>query len=241
MAKSGTYARVFIDGFAFSCATSELEVGISVSENDSSTLCSTAEDMDPSLSTGSITINGFFIGADAGLEEALHDRLATSNVLVSAIFGIDEVVAAGWTIPNSYGGSVDIAAPTSGLITMNGTFGAGDGIKHTVCVDRDKTVTATGTSTERNNVSAGSAGGKAWLHVTAISGTATNATIALESAAATGMSGATSEGTFTFSAVGAYEIALSGTIGQFLRSNVTSMGGATSITYTLVANVNNVN
>ena len=73
------------------------------------------------------------------------------------------------------------------------------------------------------------------MHVSAIGGTATSATIDVESSI-DNLSFA-SEGTFTFSAVGGFTLALSGTVNRYLRINLTSMGGATSITLQVAASI----
>lgn len=238
----GTKARLLIDEFDFSCATAEVELSISVIENDATVLCSTAMEYDPSLATGSITVNGFFDGADTGgVADALNDRLGTSGVNATVILGFGDTDAVAYTIPNSFGSSMDISAPTTGLIAMNGTFSAGDGIKRAAAPMVLVTASATGGGTVYDNGSAGSAGGKAWLHVHEITGSATNATITVESDSSSGMGTAATEGTFTFSAVGAYELDMSGVVGQYLRANVTSLGGATSIKYSLIVNVDGIN
>ena len=235
----GTLARLLVDGFDFSTATAEVELNIEVPENDSTVLSSTAMEYQPTLAGGSIDCNGFFDGVADGIADALNDRLATAGVAVTVVFDIAGTPIA-YTIPNSYGGSMVISAPTAGLITMNGSFGAGDGVKRAAVAAYGATATSTGAIGDCDNGSAGSSGGTAWIHVTSITGTATNATIDLESDSADDYSGAVSEGTFTFSDVGAYEISLSGVIGRYLRSNVTSLGGATAIEYTIIANVTGV-
>jgi len=73
-------------------------------------------------------------------------------------------------------------------------------------------------------------GGKAYLHVTAIDGTAVDAEIEVQSSADNNTWA--DEGTFTLSLVGGYSLDLSGTVGRYIRLSCTDLGGATSITVT---------
>jgi len=67
-----------------------------------------------------------------------------------------------------------------------------------------------------------------------IGGTATNAAIKVQSDSASNFSGVADEATFTFSAVGAYQATLSGTVGRYVRANVTSLGGADDLTFLMI-------
>ncbi len=99
---------------------------------------------------------------------------------------------------------------------------------------------ATGAGTVVTLPAAGSAGGKAYLFVRGISGAAVNATITVQCAAAVGFSSPTTLGTFTFSGVGVVGLTLPSTVQQYVRINVTGMGGASSITAAAVICVNDV-
>jgi hypothetical protein len=78
-----------------------------------------------------------------------------------------------------------------------------------------------------------------YVWVQSITGTATNASIKVQSATTEGGTYA-DEATVTFSAVGDASAAMTGAISQWLRVNVASMGGATSITLAVVACVDGV-
>ena len=77
------------------------------------------------------------------------------------------------------------------------------------------------------------------MFVTTITGSATNAAIKVQSAATEGGSYA-DEGTFTFSAIGAYAVTLSGTVDRWVRINTTDLGGATSFVVNAIVCVNGV-
>ncbi|WP_230685363.1 hypothetical protein, partial [Streptococcus pneumoniae] len=84
------------------------------------------------------------------------------------------------------------------LITANGSWFDGTGIKRGLQVYRG-TISATGTTTYIDTGAVGSAGGYAWIWITAVTGTATNATILIQSDDNTGFSSPATEATFTFS------------------------------------------
>jgi hypothetical protein len=77
------------------------------------------------------------------------------------------------------------------------------------------------------------------LFVTTITGSATNADIDVESSA-TQAGVYASEGTLTFSAVGAYAIDLTGTVNRWVRINTTDLGGATSFAVIVAVAVDGV-
>ena len=118
------------------------------------------------------------------------------------------------------------AAPVDNLITLNGSWPGGDGVLRGVLLHMG-TIAATGAQTHIYIGAAGTAG-KAWLYVTAVTGTATNATCTVESDDEATFTASATEGTFTFSGVGCYPIALSTAVNRYVRLNCTSKGGSTS-------------
>ena len=91
------------------------------------------------------------------------------------------------------------------------------------------------------NRRAGAAGGRAWLWFHSNVGTATDATIDVESDDNSGFTSATSRGTFTFSTSGVHHLELSlATVERYLRINTTDLGGATSVNVTVVAGVSGI-
>lgn len=170
---------------------------------------------------------GFFMGDGAGyLEKEIHDRLGAGQSYVGIFLGTATAACPVYVLPNTEAQRLQITAPVKNVITVSGTWGAGTGLKRGLRVFNG-TIDATGAEAGVDFAAAGSAGGWAYLWVSAITGTATNATIDVESDSDPGFGTAVSEGTFTFSAVGGYEIALSGAIGRYIRINTTDLGGAT--------------
>ena len=235
MAHKGTEASILVDEFNFDANTSQIELAFTVGEGDATNLASDAMEYIPLLSTMKITQNGYFAGlAESGYEKELWDRLATSGAQITALLGTDTIGCMAYFFTDVAGYGMTPSFPANGVVTLNGSWGTSEKWR------RGKrlwtgAITTTGAKTAVDFGALGTAGGYAILHVSAISGSATNATIDVESSS-DNLSFA-SEGTFTFSAVGGYTLALSGTVNRYLRINLTSMGGATSITLQVAASI----
>jgi len=239
MSHQGTDAVILVDEYNFSAYTSQLQVDLTVGEAEGTTLASTAQEWEPLLPTMKITQNGYFQGVAAdGFERELFDRMGTTGVVVSAIFGVSGSKAPAYVIPDAFNAQMDFQMPAAGLMTLNGIWGNTNHPKRGVVVYRG-TLSATGATTAVNLGAAGSNGGLFVVHVTAVSGSASGADIALESATTQAGTYA-AEGTVTFSAVGGYTAALTGTVNRWLRINATDLGGATSFTVTAIAIVDGV-
>jgi hypothetical protein len=129
-------------------------------------------------------------------------------------------------------------APAKSLMTLNGAWAKGRGGSRGIRVFSGS-ISGTGNATSVDLGSAGSNGGKAYLFVQSITGSATNASFKVQSSTTEGGAYA-DEGTFTVSAVGGYEVTMSGTVNRWVRLNTSSMGGATGFTVVLVVCVSGV-
>lgn len=158
----------------------------------------------------------------------MQSKLATSGVTVAAVLDTDTTASTVYFIQNALGAKLAINAPVAGLVTVDGEWLNDTATGYRAKRVFDGTISGTGGQTSIDLGSAGSAGGVFVLHVTAIDGTATNATVDIESSS--NNSTFASEGTATFSAIGAQVVTMSGTVNRYLRVNATSLGGATSFT-----------
>lgn len=240
MAVRATYSKLLIDEFDFSSDSNSLGVSITVSALDSINLASTGAEFLPGLTTGSITHGGYFSGYAAGtIESVIRSRLGTATaVTAAAVVGTTQIDCPVYVAESSWGDQLTLDMQNDALLTLSGSWPASGGLQRAIRVV-DATLSATGAGTAYDFGATGSAGGKAWLFVKTITGTATSATITVESSATEGGVYAT-EGTFTFSAVGVQAATLSGTIDRWLRINVTSKGGATSFAVIAVVSVDGV-
>jgi hypothetical protein len=188
----------------------------------------------------SIEHNGYYSGPGAStIEGMLYSYLAsTTGVHVGVIYDTAGTVPFGYVQDTAYNSKLNIAAQAGQLITCAGMWPTltGSGNQMYRCYQvYGGTISATGAVTGIDFGAAGAAGGRAYVFVTAITGTATNAAVKIQSDSNSDHSTTADEGNTTFSAVGCYEIALSGTVNRYVRFNCTSLGGATNFTaYVLV-------
>ena len=239
-ATKGTASAILVDEFIFNTSTSSAEAALTVAELTTTNLDSTANENIPGLTEMSITQNGYFTGVDAdGTEAELNARLGTTGAVVAYIPDKDTRGASVYVIPDAHGKEMNISAPDADIITMNGAWGASSAGRRGALLDYEKTISATGESGEINIGSAGSNGGIFYVHVHSIVGTATSASIKLQSATTSGGS-FSDEMTVTFSGVGAFSATNVGTTNKFLKYNCTSLGGATSFVVTIYSVVTGV-
>lgn len=190
---------------------------------------------------GSLHHRGFFSGAGAGyLQEEMYSRLgADQTVHAALLLGTGDVGCPAYVLPNNQNRQLAIAAPAKSVITVEGTWSQGNGMKRGRRVFSGA-LSAPGAQAGVNFGRAGDDGGFAYLFVQGIVGSASGATLTIESHTDGTFSGAAIEGTFTFSAVGAYEIELSGIVNRHIRANLTSLGGATAISCYVIVCVRGV-
>lgn len=239
MAIKGTYTRILVDQFDFSGVSNSVDVAINSEEFDVTAFQDEGNMFLTGVSGGTITQNGYFDGGLAGGYEAeVYNRLgSTTDSIVAVLFGTQTTGCPAYVLPGTDAREMTIASPVNGIVTLNGTWGEGSGIRRGRRVFGG-TISATGAQTAIDFGAAGSTGGAAYVFVQAITGSASNATIVVQSSS--NNSTFDNEGTATFSAVGVQTVALSGTVNRYIRLNCTSLGGATSFSVVGVVCVNGV-
>lgn len=243
MAIPAWQTKILLDGYDFSGQTNGVSIDIPVGVLEYGVLQQGSMSKLPSYPMPSVTHNGFYDGPSSGqLFDYLDDKLGSANdVTVGVILGTSETIPVGYVLPTSFGQQLKVGGPYNGLITLNGNWPAGqDKLYRGYQVALGAAVASTGALTGVDFAAAGSTGGKVFIFVTGIDGSATNAAIKIQSDSASNFSGAADEVTIQFSAVGAHSGDMSGTIGRYVRANVTSLGGATSLSFLIVVCVNGV-
>ena len=246
MSIKGKWARLIIGGVDLSAKTSSAEITIGVGTEEVTAWQDTARSYISTDSEPAFNIDGYVdsLSADTGgMEEALAEAFgADTAVPVAIVLHEAANTYAGmpaYVLPGTQGDNMSIAAPAAGVLTINGSFpGGASGWRRGYVLFRG-TVSATGNQTGVDFGAAGTGGGDVFVFVTAITGTATNASIKVQRATG-GLGTYADEATVTFSAVGGYSAAMTGSISQFLRMNTASMGGATSFVVTVIACVDGV-
>lgn len=227
----GRYTKLWVDEFDLSSQNNSLDMSISVDALDGTAFQDTGMTSYAGLPTGTIAQKGYFTGKTNGMnEDVLYDRLGVATATVAALFGTADTGCPAYVARTTGAEKMMISTTPNALMMVDGDWVNGGSVIRGLRV-WEGTFSATGAQTGPGYIdlgAAGSAGGVAYLFVQTITGSATNATIIVESDDNTGFTSAATEGTFTFSAVGVQTVALSGTIDRYIRLNCTSKGGATS-------------
>lgn len=190
---------------------------------------------------GAIEHSGYYTGPGAGkLEAELYTYLGnTAGVHVGVIYDTAGSIPFAYVQDTAYNQRLAIVAQTGQLITVAGNWptlkGAGARLIRGYQIFGG-VISATGAQTGIDFGAAGSAGGKAYVFVANITGSASSAQVKVQSDTASNHGTTADEGTATFSAVGCQEVDLSGTVNRYVRLNCVSLGGATDFTvYAIVA------
>lgn len=237
----GINTRVLIGGYLLSSQTNSATVQASNNSIETTPFEATGKQYVVLPPDGNIDVNGYLhfdTSNGATFEKRLHTSLTTADTVGIIYYNTAVAGSPGYVMPGAYTDNMQIQAPTAGVVTVNGSYTSTTGLRRGVCI-YSGTISATGTTTPVDIGAAGSAGGYAYLFVTTETGSGTNAVIDIESATTSGGT-YSSEGTFTFSAVSANAVTMSGTVNRYLRLNCTSLGGATSWVVTCIACVSGV-
>lgn len=232
-------ARILVDGYDLSSRSMSVGVNTDVGVLEYTSLDSLARNAVPDVPTSGITHNGYFSNPDAGeLERAFWDNLGSTanDILVTIALGTQGTVIPSYTLQTAYSLNMKLNAAAKQLVTADGEWrsGASSAPMRRGYQLFTGLLSATGAQTGVDFGAAGSAGGIAFMHVTAVTGTATNATITVQGATDDIFTTPVTLGTFTFSGTsttGLQSLAVSlgsGTVHRYLRANCTSKGGATS-------------
>ena len=232
--------RLLVDEFDFSGDSNGVTVALNGEAIDASAFQQDGALYVAGLPSASIEHNGYFTGAGAGeIEQELSDRLGTETpVTVAVLLDTRALGNPAYVLDGTWGQQLTIEMPVKELITLMGKWASMPMRRGYTLLDG--AVAATGAGTVVTLPAAGANGGKAFLFVRAVAGTANDATVTVQCDDAVGMPSPTTKGTFTFDDVGVYEIDLTGTVERYVRVNVTSLGGATGITAACVLCVNGV-
>ncbi len=242
MAGNARFTRVLVGGFSLSTQTNSIALNTEAQRQEVTTFEATGKEYVVFAPESTVDVGGYttFSADDEGTwEKIATDALDTADT-VTRIFSESSTFTGqpADVLPGAMTNNLTLDFPALGVMTLSATFGSTTGLRHGLCV-YSGTISATGGTTAIDFGAAGSAGGYAYLHVTGITGTATDAAIDVESATTAGGT-YSSEGTFTFSDIGDYPLTLSGTINRYVRINPTDLGGATALVVHVIACVNGV-
>jgi hypothetical protein len=227
----GTDVRVFLNELDISGDTAEVTLDTTVEEYEAATLTSFIADYSPGINSGEIGINGYLNGVEDGFEDKLRGALATSGQVVAMLLDYTSLPAPAYVCENSHENNLTWASPVDGLITMEGTFKAKRGVKRGKLLEFKSVRSATGigSAVQLPGALVGMSG-KAFVFLHAVGGTQTTPVTLKVQSSANGTTGWADEASFSFADLGAQAIAISSPAGAYFAVDVTSLGGATSVT-----------
>lgn len=242
MAVKAWQSRVLVDGFDLSTQTSGFTLSTETTALEHSNLQSDAVNKIAGDPAATLEHRGLFSGIAAGaIADVMGDRLAaTDTVYTTVLLDTSGTRPPSFTFDTTFNGQLTYEAPIEGLLALSGKWVQKERLVAGFLIHTGL-INATGAGTVVDFGAAGSAGGIAYLHITAVVGTATSATITVQGSTVVGMTSPVTLGTFTFSGnsttgLQALRISLgSGTVHRYIRINTTSLGGATSFTVAAVA------
>lgn len=232
--------RLLVDEFDFSADTAGLSLSLAAEAIEAPALQSSAAQYIGGNAKGTIEQNGYWNGGAAGLiDDEIYARLGSETpCIVTVAFDTTAVGNPAYVQQSTWASQMNIEAPVDGLLSVANKFE--DMISRGYVVAHG-TISATGGQTVIDFGAAGADGAWAVLHVTAISGTATNATFTVQHATTVGFgSPATLITLANVSDVGAQVATATGSVNRYIRLNCTSLGGATSLSVTAIVGVTGV-
>lgn len=240
--RKAIYTRILIGGWQLSGQMNKANVKMDSKKIDVTAFEATAQAFIIGDPEPSIDIAGYLVLTPTGAgtyEKISLDALTTpTTVTVVQSESATMTGAVAKVLPGASCISPSSEYPVDGVMTVAGTWGGATSLKRGI-VAYAGAVSATGTKPSIDLGAQGTLGGNAYLHVTAVTGTATGATIKVQSSATEGGSYA-DEGTFTFTGQSVTAIELTGTVDRWVRINTTSMGGATAFNVNAIVSVQGV-
>ena len=223
MAVNSQYTRIWIGAYDLSGSNNSCDLALAVGAIDTTAFQDTGKTWVNDTPESTLSHAGYFDTGTGTQEHQLYTGIGTAAT-IAAVFGTNQTLPVGYVLPSANNRNMNINAAVGSIIAATGEWG-------NVAVKRGGmayhgAISATGEQDSIDLGSAGSSGGVAYVFVQSITGSASSATIDIESS--TDDATFASEGTATFSAVGVQTVTLSGTVNRYIRINATSMGGATA-------------
>jgi len=225
--------RLLVDEFDFSLDTFSATLENTAEALESSNWQSSAMQYQPDAADGSLSMSGYYTGNDAGdIFQEVYSRLGTETSAYAAwLLDTRALGNPAYVVDTAWTANVTVDTPVNDLLKFSATF---EGVVYGGLTLLDGQVTATGNGTVVTLPAGGTTGGKAYLFVRDITGTAVDASVTIECDTIAGMTTPTDKGSITFSDVGVYTLAVSGTVETYVRVVIDDLGGATDFTAALV-------
>lgn len=238
----GNNTGVLIDEFDFSVGSfSGADIERSVPEKDRTAFGDTGVVSEPGMPSGKISLRGYYTGNDAGdVYRELVDRVgvAGAGAIMAILLDTTDPNCIAYCSDNAWQQTLKLSLPTNEIVTFEASTPGTEAIECGLRI-LNTTVNATGNQAAVDFGAAGSSGGGVFIFLQAVGGTVNNASVKVQSA--TTQAGTyTDEATVDVDAIGGYYAAMTGVVNRWLRVNIASMGGATSLKLVVIACVKGV-
>lgn len=237
----GNMTGILIDEFDFTGSYMGADIETTVGEIDVTPFGVSGTVTDPGPASGKIALRGYYTGGDTGdVYREMRARLGTGGTGTCMAVLIDTTLAAcvAYCSSNAWGQSLKLTMPTKETITFEAATAGTESIKSGYRI-LSATVNATGNQAAVDFGAAGAAGGAVFIFVQQVGGSVSNASIKVQSATTQAGTYA-DEVTVDVDAVGGYAAVMTGAVSRWLRVNVASMGGATSLKLVVIACVKGI-
>lgn len=237
----GNMTGILIDEFDFTGSYMKADIEQMVTEIDVTpfgVLGSVTEAGPPS---GKVMLRGYYNGSAAGnVFKEMTDRLGTGGpgTVMAVLIDTTTPACVGVCSANAWGQSLKLDMPAKDTVTFEANTSGTESVKDGKRI-LNATVTTTGNQTAVDFGAAGAAGGAVFLFVQTAVGGVTNGSIKFQSSATEGGTYA-DEAVIDVDAIGGYSGVMVGVVNRWLRINVASMGGSSSMKLVAVACVKGV-
>lgn len=225
----GIGSKLYLSGFDISAFFKSYNIQGQKGTAETSTLADTFQQFVSGLGGANVTLDGFYDNS-AGGAVVLLEAAFGSTVKVFTVYPQGATLGKLGYGQSGFATSLDAQADIGSAVSINGSLLSNTGFDMGVSLITPASITSAGNGTSIDQAAATANGARAYLHVTAFSGT--DATIVVADSADD--SSFATIGTFTqITAVNAAQrIAISGAVRRYVRYTIS--GTFTSVTFTLL-------
>lgn len=232
--------RILYGFYDMSGDTYEWEVAQTVGELEKTVLSSTAMEYIPNIVEGNLTFSGYLKVASAStVESRLNNLLNTETENVAVLLDYQTFPSASIVFPSAFNNTVNFGASVGELLTFNGGIRSRGVITrgNTICYSRTASTVGAIPSVQVPSIAATNTGNIFFFLHSFTGAFSSSAVVAIQSSPDN--TTFTTNATFTTNVQKSMVAVTSPAYtGSYIRANVTDLGGATSITYSVIVSKN---
>lgn len=237
----GNMTGILIDEFDFTGSYMHAEIDQTVTEIDVTPFGVTGSVTEAGPPSGKVMLRGYYNGSAAGnVYKEMTARLGTAGpgTCMAVLINTTDANCVAVCSSNAWGQSLKLSMPAKETVTFETSTSGVENVKDGKRI-LNATLTTTGAQTAVDFGAAGVDGGAVFIFVQTAVGGVTNGSIKVQSSATEGGTYA-DEAVIDVDAIGGYSGVMVGAVDRWLRVNVASMGGSSSMKIVAVACVKGV-